>query len=325
MLLSVPFITFSQNIITGKVYAAKDSTALNGVSVYYDGTSIGTSTNNNGFFSIKNYTGAPLIISFLGYEITMVQNLQGHSGELPPIYLKEKQEELAEVIVEPDPWSRKKKLQIFRREFLGSSSEAKKCRIKNEDALLLRYSPSTETLTAESTEPLIIVNRFLGYKISYDLNFCNIKFSTGTSGLRFTEMVLYEGFSYFEELRKRNRKKFIKNREQTYYGSSLHFMRALSNKALAQNDFRIFYDKFEVPPYKYFEFQYSGDLVRISLLAEKVSILYGELEQSGLQTTSPFYIDQFGNHTPPTSVIFSGEMSTKRAAHLLPLDYNIKF
>ena len=202
------------------------------------------------------------------------------TGKLSPIYLKEQQEELAEVILEPDPWSRKKKLQIFRREFLGNTPEAKKVRIRNEEVLRLYYSPSSEKLTAFSTQPLIIENRFLGYKVQYDLDNFTVQFSTGTSGLQLTHMVMYQGFSYFSNLKKRTRKKQLKNREKTYAGSSLHFMRSLSQQTLAENNFRIFYERFQVAPYKYFEFLPFKEGVQVTLLAEKLSILYGDLEQS---------------------------------------------
>lgn len=66
-------ISFAQEIISGSVYNAKDSTALDAVSVFYDGTSLGTTTNSSGFFSLEKYNGqAPLVISFLGYETVIV-------------------------------------------------------------------------------------------------------------------------------------------------------------------------------------------------------------------------------------------------------------
>ncbi|WP_424494841.1 carboxypeptidase-like regulatory domain-containing protein [Salinimicrobium sp. GXAS 041] len=324
-LFSFALTATAQKMITGNIFQSNDSTALEAVSVYYDGTNIGTSTNKNGAFSIQRYPGeATLVISFLGYKTKMISISPNISGLLPPMYLEQQQEELAEVILEPDPWSRRKKLAIFRREYLGNTPEAKKVKIKNEEVLRLYYSPSTEKLTAVATEPLIISNRFLGYNVRYELENFTVKFSTGSSGLRFTHMVLYQGFSYFSELKNRTRKKHLKNRERTYTGSSLHFMRSLSQKSLAENNFRIFHDRFQVPPYKHFNFNLTEEGMEISLLADKLSILYGELEQSGIQATSPFLIDHFGNHTPPVSVLFSGEMSTKRISHLLPLNYNLE-
>lgn len=324
LLFLIPGLTtYSQENLTGYVFDAKDSTALTAVSVYFDGTSIGTATNSNGFFNIKKASvQTPLVIRLLGYEPVLL-DVSRASREIDPVFLQQQSEELDEVVIEPDPWSRKKKLNIFKREFLGPTAAAAKCRIKNEDVLRLVYSPSTETLTAEAKEPLILVNRHLGFEVEYNLTDFSITFSTGTSGLRLTQMVYYEGTSFFKELNARPRKKHLKNREGSYLGSPLHFMRSLAARQLEENNFRIFHEKFEVPPYKFFDLHITGDGVQVQVQTEKLSILYRDLEQSGLQAKGPFLIDSYGNHYPPHFVILSGEMSQSRAAHLLPLDYEL--
>jgi uncharacterized protein YegP (UPF0339 family) len=64
---------FSQNQLNGKVYSAKDSIAIFGASVYFDGTSIGVSTNNEGFYKISfKENNSSLIISSLGYEPAII-------------------------------------------------------------------------------------------------------------------------------------------------------------------------------------------------------------------------------------------------------------
>jgi hypothetical protein len=78
------------------------------------------------------------------------------------IFLEESRETLGEVHLETDPWSRQKKLEIFKREFLGNTPMARQCRIKNEDKIRLRYIPSTETLVAYADEPIKIINKYLG-------------------------------------------------------------------------------------------------------------------------------------------------------------------
>lgn len=313
----------SQEIVSGTVYSAKDSTRLAGVSVYFDGTSIGTVTNEQGIFRIEAFHSAEplLVISFIGYKTKLLVPPSSGSKELPPVYLVEKQEELPEVLVENDPWSRERKLNIFRREFLGSSSDPGSLRIKNEEVLRLRYIPSVDMLVAQGTEPLILINRHLGYEVRYDLKTFEVQFQMSPGGLRLVHMVFYEGLSFFEELRKNPRKKFLKNRDLAYKGSSLHFMRSLKDGNLQENDFKIFHDKFEVPPYRYFDLQQKDDLRQVKLLTDKLVILYRDLIQSSLQATAPFYIDSFGNHAPPSVVVFGGDMGEKRIGELLPLDY----
>lgn len=117
---------------------------------------------------------------------------------------------------------------------------------KSPEALLQSFHTTTYSWSNGATrhrEPA------LDYEIHYDLETFTVEFKTNSSGLQLTHMVLYQGFSYFRELRKRTRKTVLENRERTGKGSSLHFMRALSQRELEQNDFRIFYEKFEVAPY----------------------------------------------------------------------------
>lgn len=315
----LPAIAASQ--ITGSVFSAKDSVALQGVSVYFDGTSIGTVTDSEGKFVLeKSAATAALVISYLGYKNLLIHDLQKRQI-LGSFFLEESTEQLAEVVVEEDNWSRERKLREFEREFFGTTPEATKCRIKNPEVLHLRYSPSKKLLSAYSLEPIKIINRHLGYEITYSLESFEAQYGKGNSGLTFVQMVSYQGTSFFQDLRKEPRKKHIKNRRSSYLGSSLHFMRSLAKKQLEEHGFEIYFERFKAAPYKHFDIRPQGELTAVALTAEQVSILYSGILQSGLHTVSPFHIDSLGNHTPPLAVLFSGEMSTHRIAHLLPLDY----
>lgn len=316
-------VSHGQDMLQGKIYSAKDSAVVVGASVYFDGTNLGVSSDLDGSFRIRKPEGAitTLIISSLGYETIAIPNLDNLNPRNLKIYLTESTESLGEVFLETDPWSRKKKLNIFRREFLGNSTEAGLCKIKNEEVLQLVYVPSKDILLAYADEPLQIVNRYLGYEVKYNLENFRVEFSTGNSGFRLTSLVYYEGYSFFEELKQKPRKKHLKNRSKTYYGSSLHFMRSLSAHQLAENNFRIFHNKFEVPPYQFFEVKAKNNLAQIEILTDELHILYKDIYQSVLVAEDSFYIDPWGNHTPPVNVIFGGEMSQTRLAKTLPLNY----
>src|SRR5690606_16158949 len=58
----------SQQTITGKVVGATDSLPLTGVTVAVKATSRGTTTDENGNFSIEASTGEVIIFTYLGYE-----------------------------------------------------------------------------------------------------------------------------------------------------------------------------------------------------------------------------------------------------------------
>src|SRR5690606_24559386 len=221
----------AQTLISGQVFSAKDSLPLSGASVYFDGTSIGISTLDDGTFRISKDPDiiSVLIIQALGYNTHFVQNPE--KSEIGKIYLIEGRESLNEIHLETDPWSRKKKLEIFKKEFLGTDVAALKSRIKNEEDIKLRYIPSNQTLVAYADAPLKIINRFLGYEVTYNLTDFKAEFST-SGGLRLTTMVYYEGYSLFKEIRKKPSKRSLKNRDKAFKGSSLHFMRSLARQEL---------------------------------------------------------------------------------------------
>lgn len=313
----------AQALLQGRVYSAKDTTAIFGASVYFDGTSLGVSTNEKGEFKIplKNATTIPVVVSSLGYETIIINNYNTKENVVFKIYLQESTESLPEVLLETDPWSRDKKLQIFKREFLGSSLAARKCRITNLEAIRLTYIPSKEILVAEAKEPLKMINRHLGYEVTYNLTDFRVEFSTGSSGLQFVSLVYFEGLSFFKELKKSPTKRFQRNRLSAYSGSALHFMRSLASKTLTENNFRIFRKNFEVAPYKYFQLKHENDLVQVKLTESPLTILYREVEQSSLRADNIFFIDALGNHTPPYGLTVSGHMGGKRAAEMVPLNY----
>lgn len=321
----LPALVHAQQELRGKIYSAKDSTALAAVSVYFDGTSIGTSTNSDGEYQIKrNGSGeVPLVIRFMGYQTVTIEKIPQDLTFLPAIYLQEKQEQLNEVVLQPDPWSREKKLKIFRREFLGLTEEALDVKIENEDALKLYYNPAENVLTVYADEPLLVINKHLGYEIEYNLQLFKAQLGLNNFGGTYTQSVYYEGTSFFKEYKGRKRpfKKHVLHRRDAYFGSSLHFMRALANKKLAENSFSIFHEQKQVPTYEYFEITPRESGAEVKVLKDHLVLVYGNFDQSGLQASEGFLIDRLGNHSPPQAVTFTGKMAYSRIALLLPLDY----
>lgn len=324
--LLVSVTGFSQSRLSGSVYSAKDSTALEAVSIYFDGTTLGTITNKEGHYSITVEAGikSPLVISMIGYAPVYITDYLKTSGEIPAIYLTETTEQLGAVYLENDDWSRKRKLNIFRKEFLGNSSEALQCIILNEDAIRLHYSKSNMQLTAWCNEPLIIQNKFLGYTVQYTLTDFSVDFEKSlTSGIQYVTLVYAEGFSFYRELKNRSKRRYLKNRETSYNGSTLHFMRSLAQQQLTENKFKIFFQSFEIPPYSRINLKKEGEYMQVALSVEKLSILFDNEEQSFIQAKTPFIIDAFGNHSPATAITMGGAMSQQRFAFMLPLDYKL--
>lgn len=322
LLLLIGVYVQAQVRTTGYVKDAISGEPLEGVSVFYDGTTLGTVTNAEGYFSItvpKSLT-TPLIISFIGFETQ--SRMISDSGSLDTIHLKESAVELDEVVLKPDTWSRKKKLNIFRREFLGKTMAALQCRIRNEDDIRLYYNSEAQILYAYAKVPIRISNAYLGYDITYGLHDFEVRFSIGSSGLEWVDSSYSAGTVLFTEKREKVKRKHQKNRESTYLGSVLHFMRALAGKKLAKEKFKIFYKRNQVEPYDFFEMEMTKRLTKVSQTTEQLSLLYDGREQSTLNVLdSVFFIDEYGNHTPVQNVYFGGSMGRFRAGNMLPLDY----
>ncbi|ANW96049.1 hypothetical protein AXE80_07060 [Wenyingzhuangia fucanilytica] len=312
----------AQNHVSGFVFSAKDSTAISGGVVYFEGTSIGETTGENGEFKIVFKEGnSSLVISSIGFESVVVnaQMIKNNSSFLR-IYLPEKSEELETVFLETDSWSREEKLKIFKREFLGNNHAAKSCRIINENDIKLRFIKSSNTLIASSREPLVIANEYLGYLLKYNLRDFMVKLKTINNKL-VPIAVHYHGYSFFKPLRSNVSRKSRRNRNKSYLGSSFHFMRALYSNELYQNNFKLFYGDIQVPVHKFFKITDDHKLKKVALLVDKIFIIYKTNQQSVLVSKGVFTIDEFGYHSPPESINLYGEMSKKRISELLPLDY----
>ncbi len=223
------------NNITGKVINEKTREAIPNASIFITNTSKGTVSNNKGEFELMNVPEGTydLVVSCIGYE-TFVYSYQ--RSQLPlrlEINMSTKTEELQNVVVEPyekDGWE--KWGTFFIENFIGRSANAKRCSIKNFKTLRFRNSKKKNLLTVTATEPLIIENNALGYKIQYQLE--GFTFDFGQNILQF------EGFTLFNELNKRGPKKGqMTNRIKAYDGSVTHFMASLYSNQLKEEGFEV--------------------------------------------------------------------------------------
>lgn len=332
MLKNVPFIvliligysSYSQ-IISGVIFDNKTKEPLPGASIYLDGTTLGTTSDMDGNFELdtKSSQNATLVISFVGYE-TQLLSLSNFKN-IKNVYLKEGSNQLREVKLGLDIWSRSKKMRIFKTEFLGKTPASSQCNIINEKDIILVYNSEENTLTAYADVPIIVKNKYLGYELSYVIVDFEIQFGTDLQGFRYTNKVYYAGTTFFKELKKKTKKKIITNREKEFHGSLVHFMRSLASSQLVENKFQIFFERQQTYPYKYFEITYENNQTKVVLNAPKLDILYNNIDQSSMQpevkNQNEFYIDKDGNHSPPTNMLFGGIFGIKRISNMLPINY----
>jgi CarboxypepD_reg-like domain len=227
---------FSQSAIEGTVLDAVSKKPLPAVSVYLNNTSIGATTNDKGFFILRNIPSEKfkLIASSIGYE-TYAEMIDPKkiSGDIV-ITLNPKPEQLDKVVMVPDdPNGWKKWGQLFTDLFIGTNSNSNQCHIENPEVIRLRMNPDN-TLTAFAREPLVIMNYALGYEIKYKIEEFEFDFKT--------KVVSYNGYALFKDLglsNKKKEKKYEQERKETYKGSLLHFMRTYFVNKLESQGFEM--------------------------------------------------------------------------------------
>ncbi|MDT0294814.1 carboxypeptidase-like regulatory domain-containing protein [Mesonia ostreae] len=335
LLLFKGIFIYAQHSIRG-VIVDESQQPIESANIYFDGTTFGTVTNSQGEFTLQlsKAIQAPLIISSLGYtsEIKKI-SFETSSINIGVIALKEGVNDLEEVYLENDPWPRKRKLKYFRKWFLGADYKDKKTKILNEEEVLLRFIPSSNTLVASSKIPLKIKNKHLSYLIAYDLVEFELQFKKviftkdGKRQTHYNEYSsFYAGTSFFKELKENTRTKFLERREKAYEGSILHFMRSLASKKLEENKYKIFHKRFQVPTYQFLKVVEGKNRVAIDFLSPKIIVLYDDFEQSFIQINknpTTIYIDAYGNFSPINSLYFGGDMGKQKISSLLPLNYKI--
>ena len=231
-LFGLPFVSIAQIIIQGKVINEATGTPLQGTSIYFNNTTIGTSTNADGRFSLPlpEIENAELIISSVGYQ-RLVYKPEAATIQNKTIVFKlvQKEEELKDILILTDA-VRKKYLAIFEREFLGITEEASHSNIQNKKDIYFTSGDSKNSFKAYSDTPLTIINKMLGYKVSFEL----VEFFYDQQNGRTS----YYGYTRFDEMGDKNR--WVKNRKRSYYGSTMHFYRSLIGNHLQQEGYKVY-------------------------------------------------------------------------------------
>ncbi len=300
--------------IHGVVYDMHTGQSIPFATIYVDGSFVGISADLNGAFIWPDtqYTNLPLTISAIGYYSKLIVDNEKDSQ----FFLEPKVYDIPEALIESASLVklRKKYLKIFRNEFLGTTDNARKCIILNEDDIFFDYS-CKDAIKAYVKKPLLIDNVNLGYRLSYYIDIFEYSKKEATTffkgSLQFNEDVALTN----------NKRKYHDVREYTYLGSRMHFFQSLWNNDLKKQGFKVLDEEHEAINYKkcivqdervnkYFRY---GKPIRIEYI-DKVSI--------GVPLKSEIYFDQTG-FFDPSSIIWRGAMSEQRIADWLPYEYHL--
>ncbi len=240
LLLLLPVLGFAQNkVVTGRVVDETTGEALPFVTIFITNTTIGTTTDDKGRFSLSLPPGKhEIVVSMVGYGpiIYPVEISAASKQTQASVLLKLTQTETAlntvSVKAKRDP-SWYDNLEVFKDHFLGRSEVASKCKLINPESLIIVFDEVKRNLKVESSDLLIIENPQLGYKISYLLVDFHFDFAQN--------YVSYLGYPRFELMKgnKAKEKRWAKNRVKAYNGSVMHFVRVLRQKDLEAQGFNL--------------------------------------------------------------------------------------
>ena len=313
--------------ISGAVYDIETNEPLEGASVYLNGSSFGTITNKKGQFRLepKVESTASLIVTHIGYQSVNIE--YHHLGEVLKIGMSIEVFEVPEVIVSSDPFSRKQKLELFRKEFLGDFGPADNCSILNEDVIELYFNATENKLFAYAKEPIIVENEYLGYKINFDLREFQVSFRRKSlERLDNIMRTTFRGYSFFEDFTNSN-EKFLVRREKIFHGSVQHLMRNIWNQNWIDERFKVKLNHKTRLPHEIFKVSAGTKLEnkRVDLPEKMVVVVYKNVlnyrSTMTLLGESHFFIDKYGNYYPHNQVLIGGYLATYRLGDLLPFNY----
>ncbi len=226
---------YGQQQVKGVVLDASTNQPVSSASIFLNNTSIGTKSDVQGRFELVVPKGKfDLIVSSIGYQSFNQTIYSGDTIAHFRILLRQKATEMETIIIEPfikDGWKIFGK--FFLENFIGTSTYASGCVLKNPEVLRFRHSKTTNELSVIALEPLRIENSSLGYTIHYQMESFVYDFKS--------RYLFFTGYPFFEPMKggEGKQKRWMKNRREVYYGSQMHFMRSVYLNRLKEEGFEV--------------------------------------------------------------------------------------
>ncbi len=317
--LSLLTICAQAQSVKGKVVDITTGNPIPNASIYLNGSSKGTVSNTQGEFILNTTeTNIPLVVSCVGYQSEVINN---YSNKILSVKLNPRVQVLREVVI--GGMSREEMMKMFLTQFIGSKN--KDCIISNPDDINFIYRKKTQTLEADVSQPLIIYNKKLGYKITYFLSdFSHSPFETSIQG----------NYAFAEDtlgLKPGDIKKILNERDKAYFGSRMHFIRSLWLDDLKPNKFTIArstliylndrdFGNAEKSSYSELVTAQAGEkffspLPNVTIKYDKVNLSYVTLNKG----TDAAIITANGFHSG--NLVWSGKVGEQRVSELLPYEF----
>lgn len=226
--------------IEGWVREKESKGPLASVNIYLNETTIGTASLDDGSYKIENvpigsYT---IVFSHVGFHKVTYDFTVDRTGKMVINSLMEIDiTQLEDVAIESRPLVSERDalrmMEVFTDELLGTSYNAGKCKILNDEVISFSYDPIKQIMQAYAEKPIKIENKALGYLINYDLELfesSNEKIRS-LANIQFTEM---------EPKNEKELKRWQENREKAYQGSFRHFLKSMIEDDYYPEGFRVY-------------------------------------------------------------------------------------
>jgi len=348
--------------ITGVVLNEETNKPIPLVEVFISGSTYGSITDEEGEFELEtSFLPCQLIASHISYA-PFNKMIDAETLTSLTIKLISYQHEIKEITVESLS-RRKENMELFKRGFLGWDEIASNCTILNDSVLSFMWDSMVFTATAH--QPVLLDNPKLGYRIKIILkNFKLIykpedykrihrgrKIKPDVTGAIYH---IASNFFYtpYPPGTKREQERIEKTRLRIFYGSKMHFLRALQSGQLRVQGYKI-NPGVKLAPITYSQIMDSQPGIKIIFLDQE-----GYPEKLMIYPDTPMVISFFkdytgkpvdlnrdsGDHLEPLqsmvkfankkcivryngstldySLIFSGHIGDQRISNMLPDDYN---
>jgi hypothetical protein len=208
---------------------------------------------------------------------------------------------------------RKMCLKLFKEEFLGDDYKDMKCEIENENDITFNYNSDYDTLKAFARNPIRILNKGLGYKITYFLY--KFEYCWKVSSTLYSGNFIFQDLPTVDSTQKRS---FDKTRFSVYQGSRLQFFRTISADSLNSSPFLI-KNKFGQP-------LSVKDIVKQVNEKKYLSYPFKIIVNYNMKTSQLIFLNELvyfdkSGYFDGSGINWIGSMGVQRMADTLPNEY----
>ncbi len=319
----------SQNIVG--IVCDDHNKPITGAKVFLHGTTHVSITNHEGVFimSKSNIISKELCVFHEKHKFYMNNKINEIKDTLKINLTKENQNEYLYnnrlINLEKD------KIKDFEMELLGNDEFGDSCEISNIESICFVKDLDMNN-EYKTIKPIIIINNKLGYKLYVFI----YKFKKTVEEYRNTGVYITKidnnSHYYFEDIE--NPLIYQNARKMAYLGSKNHFLKALVDGKLKENNFEIHKNFNFKDIKKYFEItKINEDFYKIYLnmklfnidlknkMFTKIPISFKGRNSTLYSTTNEIIIDKYGNIYDTKNTFFNHDMSKYRIGKTLPLDY----